>query len=765
MYMPHAQSHNAPQNTAIPAVCMVLVLCAASALYAFTRVENHGQVNHINDVLVAESTVWAATNGGMFEYNLESGESTLHHGADVFTDLAVSALCRDRRGTIWAGTESGYLYSIMPGGRTQAFTYYTSSDTSGNAEGWRITDLYAYGDHIVICSPEGISFFHTTTHEIKNVTQIADYTSSITYSALVYRETLFVAARNGIATLPLQQHPIATFNNYDKSVWDTLAASADVRYLAAGDTSVATSPYPLLRDGDALLYAADTMITMQKHDDTLTEFALPSTISCIDANQQTRVIGTGEDYLYLWRDNAGADAVEQITIPGLTFQFVNRVQSDQRGNVWMLSRGDKSSDDLNWWKGATWFNGLDTWRHFGREHFGSFAANDNNADFHGLCVARDNSVWLGTPKGGVKRFMPQDSSWTRYYLGPTNKETSPYYPQLSIRGGWNQSNAIAQDSAGNIWLGGFLNKSGNLVCWNARTIEPHEDDYYRFFPYASPHYIENAWSIEVAAENTVYAGGREGTFIMIRYNGDPVKGEITAASEKLNATILDIAPGKGDSCWIVTTKGVFCKYPDNGTSQSGVDFRVEKQKEMTSALTGGAACMAYEHGRSLWFGTRNGLLINWRRGPLEQGDSLTDTVTTFNAMDGLVVNAQITDLAIDRSRGHLWIASDAGISRMLLGHEFSTKADKAAMEVFPNPFSLSNASHSTLTFTKCPSGSRVVFYTLDGTRITSLHTPRLHNKFGATFEWNPRNHCAPGVYIAVAHSPQGRDIEKVMINP
>jgi hypothetical protein len=751
---------------------VVGVLCGVAGVFA--RIENHGQVVRVNDILMSDTGALIATNGGLYVFSPSRATGILQHGSDVFVDLRINAICRDNRGRIWAATRGGYLYCRYPDGRTETFTYYTTSDTSGNAVVWDILDLYPYGDYLIISSSEGVSFFHTATHAVKNVPRIAGFSSSVVYETVIYNDTLFAAGQNRVGMLDIGAYPIATFNNYDRTLWESFEPVTTVRHFCVTDTGVAMHTWPVVLHRETYVCADDTALTLCTGADTLQRITLPSTVTSIAVDEGMCIIGTEDDYFFQWDIAAPAypAIVSAHTIEGLTFQYVNRVQTDQRGHVWMLSRGDKSPAEKHWWKGIMYFDDpAQRWHHFGRSDFGDFASADNNADFRGICIPRQGDRWFGTPKSGVKRFVPgeEDSTWYEYYLGPRHIINDIYYPEIARRGGWNKSGAVAMDSAGNLWMGGFNNGSGNIVCWAPRTIDPQQEDYFRYFPDSSDHYMVEVSFLEVDAQGTVYAGGTGGKLLILQPVGDPVKGDVQVTQYDLRNKIIDIVAGSGDSCWVLTEQALWCKYvPDDAADGA---FVVEKATRINGKITGGISCVAFEYEGSLWVGTKTGALVHceYDRTVVFEGGSPVDTVkytfSTIDARDGLLVQSHISDLAIDRSTGHLWVAGNNGVSRYMLGHEFAPVSDTTALRVYPNPFSRSDPSHTHVTMTGCRPGARVAVYTLSGSLVTVLASPEVSTRYANTFQWSPGKGIQPGMYIVVSHTGGQHEVRKLMINP
>jgi len=132
--------------------------------------------------------------------------------------------------------------------------------------------------------------------------------------------------------------------------------------------------------------------------------------------------------------------------------------------------------------------------------------------------------------------------------------------------------------------------------------------------------------------------------------------------------------------------------------------------------------------------------------------------------NGLVSNA-VHDLSIDKTGGYLWVATNAGLSRMSLGHTASAVADNKNIVAYPNPFSRKNPNHREIIFKHCAPGAKINVYTLRGALVKVLSSdadnayPFDTGPFETTLRWVPSNKLVPG-RIILSGSPSNRQKHK-----
>jgi hypothetical protein len=166
-------------------------------------------------------------------------------------------------------------------------------------------------------------------------------------------------------------------------------------------------------------------------------------------------------------------------------------------------------------------------------------------------------------------------------------------------------------------------------------------------------------------------------------------------------------------------------------------------------------CVETESDDYVWLGTRSDGLIRY--------DWQTGTKTAIDESDGLLSNS-VVDLSVDADYGILWVATAEGLSKYDLGHTGTVVSSNKAMEVYPNPFSFSNPSHSEVVFKKLAPQSSLHIYDAGGTLVKKLDATS-KNRFEWIFSWRPDRALMPGTYFCAARTNSTSAVHKLLILP
>ncbi|MBD3390603.1 MAG: T9SS type A sorting domain-containing protein [Chitinivibrionales bacterium] len=717
------------------------LLCAwAVQSGGFQRFKNYGSVITANDIARRGDTVSVATTGGLYRMPADGSPGELAHDAFRFPDLKLTTLVVDEKGNLWAGSRQGYLYKIGAGGAHTTYTGYFSA-------GWEIRALYPYQRYLLVGSLNGFSIFDPGKGEAdENATRLGDLKSPIVNALLVHDDTLYLGCEDGIATLNIAGNRLDGVNLLEREIWTTKETSRPVTGFVVTDGTVVPMSVPAAVYGTHILHADSTTLYL----DSVEVAGLPSMVTRIRTDGDTCWIGTQDDYFYQWSLD---DSLHQHRIRGLTFKSINRIFNDEWGRVWMFS---KITPGKNlWWQGVGVHDGGESWRIYNSyftEGIGTFGDNEN---FNGGAIQNNGDVWVGTPGGGVKAFDKDRNEWRRYYGGA--HEGFGGWRLLEGDGWsdpWSKCDALCLDSAGYLWVSSWENPAGCLVCYDPRYRDPGNPPdtvattYYRYFakePVQSQYYMENVVALNTDVNGTIFAGSESGQLLVFSHDGgEPLQGDITVHGFITNlVTVLDMVSTENGLTWIVTGKGL---YRYDAKTDSLVEDEIVPQN-----LTAVEA----ESNDFVWLGTSGDGLIRY--------DWQSKSMLVRDQNHGLASNT-IVDLSADPERGYLWVASDNGMSRYDLGHTAETITKNRGMEVYPNPFSFSDAAHAEVVIRKLAPQSSVHVYDARGTLVEKL-SPASQNRHEWTFSWRPSRRLTPGTYFCAARTNSTSAVEKLLIIP
>jgi ligand-binding sensor domain-containing protein len=730
----------------VPFILIVILALCARDSFSFSQFANYQSTIKVNDIVSSGLKTWVACSGGLFVIDYGNNSYTLFNDINHFPDVNLTAICRDPKGNLWIGSSLGYLYKQTPDGQNFIYNSYFGAN-------WAIQALLFYKNYLLVGSSAGFSLFDPNKEQaIGNTSVIDTFSNQTVFTVAVHNDSLYLGCTDGFASACIAGDSLTKNNYADPSLWHSMPTGQKV-------ASFIDSSGMFLARSDTAVFVGQTYYHANNFSDTFSVkvkdsvvFTFPSAVTKLIKDDFDNLwIGTEENYLYFWNHVNPAQVPTQVTIPGLTFDVVNRVHAARNGTVWLEPINQVGEPR---WDGITSFDGK-IWTLYNQYTTQNIGLIGDDIFFHGMCEDKSGTMWFGAPGGCVKRYDVQNKTWAVYYLNGVNFDTIRQLSseEASKPGFWEKCDAIAQDSSGVLWFANWGNKTnnikGSLIC-----TDPSIKSYKRFFPYGDQYYIKDIISLCVDSRGKILAGGHDGELLIASPNGNPLQNGIDSVYLFRTdfGTVSDICATSNGISWIATGKGLY-KY----NSLTGILDSIP-----TSKIPATVNSVDAESDGVLWLGTSADGIMRYT-----VSDS---TKTVFNMGNGLVSNA-VHDLSIDKTGGYLWVATNAGLSRMSLGHTASAVADNKNIVAYPNPFSRKNPNHREIIFKHCAPGAKINVYTLRGALVKVLSSdadnayPFDTGPFETTLRWVPSNKLVPGTYYFVGQPQQPAKTQKLLIVP
>ncbi|MBN1308780.1 MAG: T9SS type A sorting domain-containing protein [Chitinispirillaceae bacterium] len=705
------------------------------------RITNFSSPKGVYDFEILGNIVWVATSGGLFHYSMVKSEASLRPANSTFPDPSVRALAHDAAGNLWAGSHDGYLLMRSPEGKE----YFNHSYVSA---GWRISDIASVGSYLVIASDKGVSLFDSEKRTVlKNATRIGTFPSSQIHVVAVYKNRLYLGGESGIATLQVTVDDILKVNFYDPSIWEIDTSTGPVHSFLPVSGTLRSYNGPSGFYNEVLLTADSTMMLLHDTDEDTVMRTVPlnSTVTVIRYNDNSQCwIGTEDDFFWYW----DVSDFKKITIPGPTFVSVNRVLVDRKGTLWVLPYGyaDGNPYVLPWWVGINSFDG-NVWKNFSPIYYPAMGHMGASTVAQAILQTRDERMWFGFEAGQIKCYDPSSDEWWHYCVfgqdqgdGTFVKRKGPCPP-----GDWGKCDALAQDSAGYMWISSWNNFKGSLLCYKPSVDETEEltGTYRRFPPIGDANRPEPADinTITIDRSRNIIYGTESGTVRIVRYEGDPLQDGIRVVAEFTSLQkIFKAVTLPDNSTLVLTAKGVYRFEPSDTTLTFLEDF----DRNVTT--------LDVEDDNILWYGIPGKGIVRF--------NMVTNDKTVFNRAQGLV-STQINDVYIDKKNGYVWAATDEGVSRLSLGYTAAPASEKKTV-VYPNPFS--RRRHEVIYFQDIPREGSIRIHSLNGNLVAA---PTLLRKGagGESYEWRPSSRIPAGTYFYVIIAPNIRKTGKLILTP
>lgn len=300
----------------------------------------------------------------------------------------------------------------------------------------------------------------------------------------------------------------------------------------------------------------------------------------------------------------------------ITSNFLQYIMEDSTGGIWVSSEytGISRLSVLN--EGAERFFPEDE------------SLSDRSNTVRMLTRMPDNTIWLGTRRGGLYIYDPQ----------PKVKKSSQYFDSNIY--------AVAEDSDKTVWLGSRVNGLNIGGKWyRHKTDDP------------SSLSNNNIFTLHRDKKNRMWVGTfggglnlavpqqSQGTYVFRHFlNKNYGERQIRAIEEDDNGYI-----------WVGTSAGVYVFHPDS-LIKNPEDYRVYSYNN-GKLNSNEIKCIHQDTKGRIWIGT-SGKGFSMCK---PKGDYRCLTFKHYNVNDGLV-NNMVQSIAED-GQGHLWIATEYGISR------------------------------------------------------------------------------------------------------
>lgn len=310
--------------------------------------------------------------------------------------------------------------------------------------------------------------------------------------------------------------------------------------------------------------------------------------------------------------------------------------------------------------GALWVGGSDLISiHRGLVHRYALQGGISQNRVKSILAASDGSIWVGTVLG-LHRLTPGSASFQR------------------IPGIHATVRVLRQSSDGALWIG--------MIGDGLRLLRNHQSTSMTASDTLPSNTVLNLFEDD---ESNIWIGTQAG---MVRLTHTPVR--IVPLPQPVDSDFGTISPDNDGSLWIVSTNvfrmsnGVIRAVHFPGLGQLQVRNILRSRSGALWIGTDGDGIVLLDHGKTLWYTTRDGLVNNFIRGMLEARDGSLWIATdeglshltprgfvNYRVRDGLSYFS--TRVLLQDHNGDIWIGTDRGLNRIHLGqfvHDAATES-------------------------------------------------------------------------------------------
>jgi ligand-binding sensor domain-containing protein len=703
------------------------------------------------------NTFWAATSGGLFQWNSSSQTIAKYTNAEGLFSTDLSAVAIDSDGDVWTGTSSGVVHVYNPSTGSWRYILDIANTIQPNKE---IRDLSFRGDTVFIGTDFGLSVFFRNRFEFGDTYQQFDTLQSgirarVT-SAVVYNDSLWLSlttasfSRIAVASLAnpnlvpreswklrtvgvpsntIQQ--LVTFSGklyagtdaglfvYSSGEWLPLAPLAGQNIVALNTSSqflgIATP---------SRAYRMDAQENVQQQGGDLTATATAITL---DRNDVPVIATTNSGLQAL--DNNGTWISHAPNGPNSNL-FVNvAISSD--GVLWAAT-GSGNGTGINRYDGSEWMS-------FSTEN--SILPTNN---YYRVSATCNGSVWASSwGRGGVE-----------FPAGVTSIDSSHiYWRNVGLVGIPTDTNYVVLsnvicDANGNSWMTVIAPNDKRLLIrrtatgeWSRHGVTYQSTEYSNFMDGPTDR------CLAFDAYGNLWAAVRQGTIpqgiISLGNRGNAsdttVAFRVTVDDGLPSNGVTTIVPDLDGQIWVGTDRGIaIINNPLDPKGTGGIASYTPLRGTTINCITVDAL-------NQKWVGTSEGVVLLSTDG--------TQQIATYSveSTGGKLINNDVRSIAVDGKTGMAYFGTLNGLAAVTTASATPNQV-LGKLLISPNPLFIPGSSEATID--GLVENSQIKIMSIDGRLIRKIVPPG-----GRIGFWDGRNdegaYVASGVYIIVASSEKG----------
>ncbi|MFZ5516549.1 MAG: hypothetical protein ACOY90_07905 [Candidatus Zhuqueibacterota bacterium] len=715
------------------------------ALLAFTPILSAGvgdwitftSQNDVRDIAVIDDKVWCATNGGVFHYEIQTGEFYQFNNTNGLSSVDARAIKEDNAGTIWLGFGDGALNAFDPatGQWTEVNDY----------KGYFIFDIETYGDSLLIALDIGISLYDIRKSEVKETYKNLGWKQAdgspavdiaVTGIVIVGRdiwalcELGVVKSSFDLANLMAPESwtnytteqglPSTTMKSiqvHEGSVF--IATDSGVAVFRNGSWVTINSNLPALNiidlssNGTKLMAASQSQVVEWNSTSEMWQVigAKISTISCLFV--------TGQDDIWVGRKKGGSSkgfahyvsetgVWQELVAPGPPGNEFNCLAVDQEGILWCGSNSD----------GIFSFDGQ-TWRQFDTK------AGLLSNRIKSVSIDSHNRKWFGTVGGGLALIDENDSLSVFYKEVLSGIAEDANFVLISD---------VKVDVYDNVWVLNSAAVNSNIIAVYTAARD------WQYFAEQEGFLSMFVNTVSFDANHRVWIGSEEGVNVL-DYNNtlfdktdDDLSGTLQVVDGLEANVVKDLAVDSDNIVWISTSGGM--NYWDPSTNPPSV-------KTQAGLLSNTINAIEVDIRNNKWFGTSEGVSLLASDGY---------TLTHYTTENSSLVNNNVTSFGFDAETGRVYIGTANGLS--CLETPFSRPRENLDQVTFgPNPF-MSNGNQEFI-ISNLADDVAIKFMTENGMVVRSLSNNEI---FGSQASWDGKNDndefVRSGVYVFIIYNEE-----------
>ena len=740
----------------------VPVLLTAAFLSARAEVgtwKNFTSMRDVRGVVRSGNTLWAATSGGLFGWDLETQAERLFTNAEGLQSVDLTAVATDPQGNVWTGTSAGLLHILSPADGTWQYIQDIATTNQTNKQ---INRIVVYGDTVLVCTEFGLSVFRRKLFEFGDTfTKFGTLPTNVrirVLDAAVYDGMLWAVVSDGqgndrIAVADLSNPNLLPPESWALQVVGTPPTTPRALGLFDGRLYAGTARGLFALEGTgwvAIPALANADIAgMASSPSVLALCTNTREAFIVNSQQQVTQVGvtlpfsptsitlSASDQVFIGSLNGGVLSFQtswESRVPAgpASNQFVS-VAIDQDGVVWGASGRSPNGKGFYRYSGGEWIS-------FTRDN--SPLPTD---DYYRVSTGCDGSVWASSYGKGVVE-VPRGSTTIdaqRVFGGNVGMIGVPNDQSFIVTSG------VACDGRGNTWMSIVNPANKNVLAvrkadgaWvvlpvivgNAKLSYLMDEPVDRSLAVDA---FDNLWAtVRESPYKGVISLGNRGSIdstVAIHITGDD-----GLPSDDIKTIVVD----RSNEIWVGTDKGIgIILDPSNPLRDGGI----ATYRPLTGVVINTIAVDALNQ---KWIGTTEGAVL------LSPDGTQLLAYYTVESTAGKLMDNDVKSIAFDPRSGMVYFGTVSGLASL----STASPAPQASFDKLvssPNPFVIPNTGQ--LMVDGLVENSTLKILSIDGRLVREVQTPGGRLGFWDGKDSNGKD-VSSGIYIIAAFSEDGAQV-------
>lgn len=703
--------------------------------------KNFTSMKTINAVSTYKSTVWAATNGGIFGFNTIDSSYTTLTKSEGLSSQTITSIATDNYGNVWAGADDGIINVYFPsdGSVKKLLDIYNSDKTKK-----QINDIVIKGDTVYVATDFGLSLINAKSYTfIETVLKFGSFTTETKVFKITAANNILVAHQQGIA---ISKNGTTNFSSPES--WNTYSLPTNVTINSLNKILYFDNQIILATNKGLFTISGSAIVNYDFTGSNITDMIVKHDSLLVTSGNSVFLFNNGLSSLYFTPSSLLLN--DMVILQNGDFAFST--------NSGLLIKDNSTYKTI-------------------------YPHGPENNSFLSLAVNKNGDVWVGTGKdlNGIGLMFYNGTEWKNF-----NTQNSP----LPLNDYYKVSVDKYDNAYGFNWGRGYATltetKIDTFTTFNTSLVGIPKDHSFLVVSGAEKDefgnlWVLNYWSAEkkplsvLTSDNKWHNFGIPilslnsdalfEDFLIDQYNTkwftitDKDKGlyyfndnntvtntnddkwGVLSTSDGLNDLSLScIALDNKGALWVGSEIGINI-IPNPNSPKAGITsvFPVRQQ-----AIN----CIAVDALNQKWVGTNQGLFLL-----STDGSSLIYQYTKSNSP---IPSNVIKSLAVDKERGIIYIGTDYGLSSLYTS-AIEPVSSFSDIFVYPNPFYINDGKNSQLKIRGLVKESSIKVLSLSGKLIAEFSSPG-----GDIAFWNGKDDegkfVASGIYLITAYDAEGDNV-------